>query len=199
MPFPGDLKSPDGLCDAEVEHARDPVCPHDRVVRTHVAVNDTEKPPVLVGRLVRCVKTREQIGDDRADYLRRDALLARSREAQKLAQRLAVDVLHDDEKLIGNRQDIQGSDDVRVPDARRQPGLVDEHRGKLLVLRQVRVQPLHGDRSREPARAGELAEVDPRHATRGDCVVDGVAPDARGRRHLLNIARSRRCAPSTRA
>ena len=68
-------------------------------------------------------------------------------------------------------------DDVGVTDARREPRLVEEHRDELGVLRELRVQPLDGDGTREAHRTEQAPEVHGGHAARGDLVVERVAPD----------------------
>ena len=44
------------------------------------------------------------------------------------------DVLHDEEELARRRHDVERRDDVRVPDARGEPRLVEEHRDELGIL-----------------------------------------------------------------
>ena len=131
----------------------------------------------LVDRLVRGMQTVERAGHDRHDDAGRQAIAAIARAPDEARERLAADVLHDEQELVVVHDDVEGRDDVRVLDARGEPRLVEEHRGEVRVVRELRVQALDGDRTEEPRGADQAPEVDRRHATGRDRVVDGVTVD----------------------
>ena len=81
-----------------------------------------------------------------------------------------------------------------MADPRRQSRLVEEHRDELGLTRELRMQPLDGDRAREPDRAQQATEVHRGHTASRDLAVQRVAPDhpERGRRGLAaGVARCR--------
>jgi hypothetical protein len=75
------------------------------------------------------------------------------------------------------RHDVEDRDDVSMLDARREPGLVDEHRDELGVLRELPVEALDRDRPREPRRAARATVVNGSHPPDGDFAEDDVAAD----------------------
>ena len=86
-------------------------------------------------------------------------------------------VLHDEEELAVGGDDVERRHDVRVPDARGEARLVEEHRDELGILGELRVEALDRDRAREADRTEQPPEVDRRHAAGGDLVVERIAPD----------------------
>ncbi len=101
--------------------------------------------------------------DDRADDRERHELGLGARRAKQARERLAFDVLHHEEELADVGDDVEGADHVRVPNSRREPRLVEEHRDELGVRRELRVKTLDRDRAREPNRPDEATEVHGRH------------------------------------
>ena len=91
-----------------------------------------ERRAALVVRFVRGVQALERAGDDRRDDALGDRLPAAWRvRLMSWLERLAADVLHDEEELAVRRDDVERGHDVRVLDARREPRLVEEHRDEL--------------------------------------------------------------------
>ena len=134
-------------------------------------MDDAERLAALVLRLVRRVQPVQDARHDRARRSRRGMRCAASRDARMQArERLARHVLHDEEELAVRRDDVERRDDVRMPDARREARLVEEHRDELGILRELRVQPLDRDRAREADRPEQPPEMDRRHAARRDLV-----------------------------
>src|ERR1019366_2965444 len=79
----------------------------------------------------------------------------------------------------------------RVPDPCRHPRLVEEHRQKLVLAREVGMKSLDGDNAREARGAERTAEVHGRHAARCDLVVDRVAlvdDVGTGQAHRTNLS-----------
>ncbi len=68
-----------------------------------------------------------------------------------LRERVALDVFHHDVVPGVGHPDLEDRDDVRVMDQRREPRLVEEHLDELLLIREMRVEPLDGDEPLEPA------------------------------------------------
>jgi hypothetical protein len=150
-------------CDPEVGDSRDAVDADQDVVRRHVAMNDLQRPPVVVGPLVRRVQAGEGVEDDAHGDPRRDRLLLLRGAVEQVSGRVALDVLHH-EVVAGSRgANFQDRDDVRVVDPRGQTRLVEEHLDELAVPRQVLVQPLDGVKPLKTARAPEPGEKDRPH------------------------------------
>lgn len=82
------------------------------------------------------------------------------------------------------RDDVERAHDVRMPNARGEARLVDEHRRKIRILRELRMQSFDGDGARESDGAEEASEMDRRHAAGGDFVMHGIPPDEKRPRAL---------------
>src|SRR5690554_5910702 len=82
---------------------------------------------------------------------------------------VALDIIHHEEIAVAaGIIDIGRRDDVRVPDARREARLVEEHRDEFLFVGKVRVKDLDGDESLETRDALSARDVHSRHSTRGE-------------------------------
>ncbi len=103
-----------------------------------------------------------------------DPLLAR--HPGEPQQRLAVDVLHDEEKLAALRDDVDGLDDVRVADARDDARLVQEHRDEVRIPGVALVKALDGDDAREAGGSDLPCEVHGGHASGRNFAAEGVPP-----------------------
>ena len=114
---------------------------------------------------------------DRRRDAQRDVAAFVGSSLSEARERLAVDVLQDDEDLARVDDDVERRHDVRVAHARGEPRFVDEHRDELRVRRELRVEPLDRDGAREPDRADDAPEVDRRHAAGRDLPADRVAAD----------------------
>ncbi len=140
-------------------------------------MDEIERLALLIADLVRGVEPREDVRHDRRHDLERDALDVAGDETHEARERLAVDVVHDDEDLARVRDDVEGRDDVRMADARSEARLVEEHRGELRVHREVLVESLHRDRAREADLARQSSEVHRRHSSGGDLCIERVTPE----------------------
>ena len=177
----------DLLGESEVKDLGEAVAPHHHVLGLQVAVDDS------------ClVRRREALGDLDAD--RENAReRKRRRSCEHLAQRLALDPLHREERAAAALADVVDRDDVRVVEGRRRSRLVLEAGETLAVGRQRLRENLDGD---EPAEARVPRLVDLPHATGADGRQDLVRPETRaGRKHLPDeriAGRRRRPAPPKR-
>jgi hypothetical protein len=89
----------------------------------------------------------EEPAYDRHGDARRHALAGLQGAPDEARERLAGHVVHDEQDLVVRGDDVERLDDVRVPDAGRELRLVEEHRDEVRVAREVRVEPLDGDRA----------------------------------------------------
>ncbi len=140
-------------------------------------MDDPERRAVLALGVVRGVQPVEGAADDGPDDAERNRSRRRPLEAEEARERLALHVVHDQEQLAAERDDVEGRDGVRVADARGQPGLVEEHRDELGIARVLRVQSLDRDRARETNRTEEAPVVDGRHPAGSDLAIERVPSD----------------------
>ena len=103
---------------------------------------------------------------------------------EQLAQREAVDVVHDDVVLPAGRGDLRvdRADHVRVLDLRGEPRFVAEHLDDLRLLREVLVHDLDREQSFEAAGTLKPAQVDGPHRTAADLGQQLVAAEHAPRR-----------------
>ena len=142
-------------------------------------MDDVERRAEFVHGFVRAVQTVQGTAHDAGADGRGHGDVHGIRALEQAGQGFAVDVLHDQEELFAflEQDHIQRRRDVGVLDARHQPGLVEKHGNELGVAREVGMEGLDRDCAREPDVAAQAAEMHARHATRGDLVVDNVAPN----------------------
>jgi hypothetical protein len=149
--------------DAEVEDLHAALVLHHHVRRLDVPVDD--------GHLVREAEAVAQLVDD--GQLARDTRLRVGPD--DLGERLAVDVLHGDERLTIVLTDVEDGDDVRVPEAGNGAGFPVEALPQLL---HILAQQLDCDLALEDRVPGEVQRA---HPAASDAVHDLKAPDG-GRR-----------------
>ena len=128
-----------GAGDPEVEDARYTVNADQDVLRRDVAMHEAERRSRLVLGLVRRVEPVEHVGDDRDRDVGRDAHAAVVRHLHEAPQRLALDVVEDEEELVLRRDDVERRDHVLVPDPRDHPRFVDERGAEVGIVRELRV------------------------------------------------------------
>ena len=133
----------------------------------------------------------EPLGDARADP-RDDVLrnlgLGRARREPDVPERLSEEELHREEEPLRSPgallrlvfAELVHLHDVRVRQARRDAGLVEEHVGEVLVARELGLDDLDGVELLEPRRPREAADVDVRHAAIRELCAYLVAPNLRG-------------------
>ncbi len=163
--------------DAEVGYSREPIDADEHVVRRDVSMNQLERVALGVRESVRCAEARERVGDDAEHDRRRQRRLALAREHDELREVHAVDVVHDEEVAFGGAADVERRDDVRVPDSRGEPGLVEEHADELGIVREVLVEHLDRDEPLELAHASRSTHVDRAHPPHREETQDLVAAD----------------------
>ena len=145
-------------------------------------MDDPERAPVRVDGLMRRVQALQRVAEDGDRDVRRHALALLGAELEELSERHALDVFHHDAQVRALEHDVQGGNDVRVPNTCREPGLVGEHAREVGIARQMRVHPLDGDGPREADRTAHLPEVHLRHAAGRDEPAERVPPDLARRR-----------------
>ncbi|KYF66223.1 hypothetical protein BE15_35130 [Sorangium cellulosum] len=159
-------------------------------MRGHVAVHQTQQLAVLPTQLVGSVEALCGIGADARGELGRDAQPALLCAAHHLPERLAVEVLHGDPVSVVVLPEIEHLRDVGVVDASRDTRLVEEHVDELIVLDQMRVDPLDRDPLLEAAGAIHASEVNARHSAHPDLVDHAVTAQEVGPLLLLGLLRA---------
>ena len=138
-------------------------------------MDEPERLALLALRVVGGVQAFERARDDADGVARRHPLAALACLPHEPRERLSGDVLHDEEQLAVVRDDVERRDDVGVPDARREPGLLEEHRDEVGILREVRMEALDRDGAREPDGSEQARKMDRGHAAGGDLAVQRVS------------------------
>lgn len=110
------------------------------------------------------VQALEQIHDDANPDVQRHALPGEGEVTDDRVQGVPFHQLHHQEQTVGAAVDVDGADHVRVADASRQAGLVQEHGDEFLIVRDVRMHQLDRDQTLEAAFATDPAQIDRRHA-----------------------------------
>ena len=149
------------------------------VARRHVAMHDTERPPVLVMSIVREGEAAQHlVGDVQGDAARK-SLAARGNRAQKACQRHAVHELHGHEELAMALAEIDHLDDVRVAERGANPRFVAEHGHEARVACELGQDALDGEALGEPAWAGAMRDIDLCHAPEPKPVAKQIGPEHR--------------------
>jgi hypothetical protein len=160
-----------GRGDAEVDDLRHAVERHHDVARRDVAMNHGERLAVRVRQLVRCMQALARVGQRLRDQARgaRGIAAAGTRGlAPDLGHRLADEVLHRDVRAPRRDVVVVQAAHVRMTDARRDLGLVDEHLREHRIVREVRMDELHGRETRGAPGALVAREIDGGHSARRD-------------------------------
>src|SRR5439155_12179711 len=105
--------------------------------------------------------------------------------ALDLAQARSINILHDDEVRAAALTDVIDARDVRMNQLRRQPRLVEKCRDGVRIFADVRQGPLERHLTLEAARADLPGEVDLRHATGPDALLEVIAIDLHLRARAL--------------
>ena len=133
-------------------------------------------------QLVRGVEAGERVEHDAQHDARTGMALAAARRAREEArQRVALDVLHDQVVAAGRSSPTSRMGTTFgwwMP--RGEARLVEEHLDELLLVREVRVQPLDGDEALEAADAEDRAEEHRGHAARRELGHELVAIEPLG-------------------
>ena len=102
-------------------------------------------------------------------------------------ERLAVEILHRDERAAVLLADLERLDHVRVIEARREPRFVHQHRAERWIVGEIAAQTLDDEELLKPDRSGQRREKDVRHppgAEPRDEAILGEARPARARGRL---------------
>ena len=135
------------LRDAEVEQPHVPVVAEHHVLRRHVAMNELQRLPVVVGKLVRGVQPATDLGEHVRDERgprhssRRLSVRAHGARARAAGPRRTPSR----EELAVDLAVVVRAHDVRVIEHRREPRLAQEHLDASLVARGVGQEPLQRD------------------------------------------------------
>jgi hypothetical protein len=165
------------LGDSEVEQTRHAVGSDEDVLGRHVAVHQIQAIASVVARLVGGVETLQHPAHDAHADERLDAVSPPANRANELRQRGAAHVVHHQEDLVVGGHDVEGGDDVRVRDARRQTRFVEEHLHEIGISGELRVEPLDRHRPHEPGGPQQAPEMHRRHASGRNLAVQHVTPD----------------------
>ena len=131
----------------------------------------------IVSRFVGGVEAVEHAAHDPHADERLHPLAAFSNGANELCEGGPPHVLHDEKHFAVGGHDVERRDHVRMCDARRQPGFVEEHLHEVRVARELGVESLDRDRTGESRGAEEPPEMDRGHAARRDLAVQHVTPE----------------------
>ena len=131
-------------------------------------MDEVERPPVVVARVVGVIEATEDAERDVQRRLERNVLSASRRRAHEPSGRGAVDVLHRHVQLAVVLAEGEHLDDVRVREPGADARLVDEHRDEVGVLRQLGQDAFHRDDLLEAVRPRAAREVHLRHPSRRD-------------------------------
>ena len=137
-------------------------------------MHEMERSSVRRGRFVGRVQAMQDVGEDAHGDRRRHLLAGRARLREEAAERLAVHVLHDQEKLAPLGDDVEHGRYIGVEDARCEARFVDEHRRELGVSYELRVQAFDRDDAPEASVPDDPPEVHGGHSAGGDHVMDFV-------------------------
>ena len=173
-----------GLRDPEVDDLDHALEADDQVLRRDIAVDDVERLTVrrLVVRVVQPGRgLREHVEHQWHGDLAAGQPLGGA--AHDHRERQAGEELHDHEVAVLVLAQLHGLDDVRVVEAGREPGLVQEHLHEVGVVGEVIVQALHHDVLLEPRRAADPGQVDlggtAQREQRQDLVLAEALPEER--------------------
>ena len=145
-------------------------------------MHDLQVGSIVVVELMSRVQPGEHVDED-AIMDRATELVLGARDHPM--QRLPVEILHGDEVLFSELPDLVGLDQVRVIEARGEARLVEEHRERFGIVRQVGANPLDHDELVEPEIGGAARdrEIDVRHPTLAERSDQAIFPELRvGRR-----------------
>jgi hypothetical protein len=109
------------------------------------------------------VQAVQHVRQNRARDRERHAPPAFTRCLREPRERLALDVVHYEEKLAIGGHDVDGRDDVRVPNSSREMRLVEEHLDEFGILGELGMKPLDRHGAREAGWATLSADVNGRH------------------------------------
>jgi hypothetical protein len=151
------------LRDPEVDQLRVAVGGQQDVRGADVAMDDVERLAFAIPGLVRSVQPGCHLDDDPRGELGVELATVAVVDEQQLADRAAIEVLHDQVVDAFDHAELLDVDHVRVADLRADPRLVDEHLDEGRLIDQVRVDHLERNQPREPGRAVAAREVERRH------------------------------------
>lgn len=127
-------------------------------------MHDVERIAVIVKDLVRSMKPFEHACNDGCDDAVGGTLAQFFCRLQQTGDRVASHELHDDEKLVVGRDRVEDRDHIRMIDAGRQVGFIQEHRHEVRIQCAMRMHALDGNRTRQSLVDFPATMVDGCHA-----------------------------------
>ena len=160
-------------------------------------MDDAEVVAVFVAELVRRVQAVADLGDEPAHHGREAGEVQSSRAAPDRAAELpevsAHQELHHQERHALVLALVEHRADVRMPDQRRQPRLVEEHVDEAPILEHVRQHQLDRHERNLGLGIGRDPDVDRRHSAARDAAREPVAAQDVARtgavRHVESVER----------
>ena len=154
-----------GFGDAEVDELHDS-CPREhQILRAHVPVDQPQGLLIIVGELVRSLKTVTGLGNDLTGHGERDRGPEQTRFAAHRSQTHAVDVLHGDEEAALVLVHVENLDDVGVMHLGGETSFLEEHFDKPELITQVGQDALDHDHAGEAPDSALAGEEELRHST----------------------------------
>ena len=181
LSFAGRVEFPERLRHTEVEHACDAVDADENVLRGHVTVNEAQRFAEVARRLMRGVQAMKRLNEYPSGDVDRNERSELERASQQRSERLPLHVLHHQEQLVAVCHDIVCRYHVGMSDASGESRLIEKHGDELRIERELRMQSLDRDRTRETALSGKAPHVNGRHASGRDPIEDRIATHKEGR------------------
>ncbi len=127
-----------GFCNSEIEDFDPTGVAHEDVLGRDVAMNQAERSPLGVSKLVRGVQARCGFGNDEGAMSAIEVGARDQASTHEPRGVLALQVLHRDEEIATFATEFVDLNDVAMLDARGQSRLVEEHFDERGLLREMR-------------------------------------------------------------
>ncbi len=157
-----------GARDAEVGELHVALVAEEDVLGRDVAMDDLHRAAVVAPAAMRVIERLGGLSDDPEAQREREALGASSAPRHRLAEVLAVHVLHRDEVRPPLLAELEDLDDARMGEARRDLGLAHEEIGEARLRHQRRQDALDDDRLLEAGGAARARAPHLGHPALGD-------------------------------
>jgi hypothetical protein len=170
-----------GLRDPEVDDLQRAFVGDQQVLRRDVPVHQAEGPSVRSTQLVGVVQPGSGIGDQAHQQRHRQPIPRALAAPRDRRQAVAGHVLHGQVVQARLFTQVEDLSDVRMRQARRQPGFVQEHPDEGGITRQVAQDPLDGHQPREVGGAALSRQPDLGHPSGREALQERVAIQALAR------------------
>ena len=172
-----------GLGDAEVGDLHLALPREQNILRRDVAVDDAERPPVLVAATVRVIERLGDLGREEHRHAERHGHLQATAAREHRGEVEPRHVLHRDEvagglaRRIVDAAEIEHLDDVGVREPHRELRLVDEHVDELRVRGQLRQNALDDEDFFEALDAEALRLEDLGHPALAEALQEPITAE----------------------